>query len=90
MTIGLALGAALFLEATMPARPGSSPACRRALTLEVLGLAAAVVGVYLVAASPIVTSHLSHFRHRHPHSRDTDREGAQADESELQGSPQPR
>lgn len=38
-----------------------------ALALEIAGLAVAVVGVFLVAGSPIVSAHLSHFRHReHP------------------------
>ncbi|MGH8980478.1 MAG: DMT family transporter [Acidimicrobiales bacterium] len=38
-----------------------------ALALEILGIAVAVVGVYLVAASPIVSGHLSHHRHRDHH-----------------------
>jgi drug/metabolite transporter (DMT)-like permease len=38
-----------------------------ALTFETLGLAVAVVGVILVAASPIMSGHFGHFSHfRHP------------------------
>ncbi len=36
-----------------------------ALAFEVVGLAVATVGVFLVAGSPIVSGHLSHWRHRH-------------------------
>lgn len=60
-----------------------------ALAFEVIGLAVAVVGVYLVAGSPIVSGHLSHFRHREHPQHDRGQESLPGDDA-LQGSSRPR
>jgi drug/metabolite transporter (DMT)-like permease len=54
-----------------------------ALVFETAGLAMAVVGVILVAASPIMSSHLSHFRHRE-HHRHRVHEGARVDDGPVE------
>jgi drug/metabolite transporter (DMT)-like permease len=75
---GIAFGVGLYHE-YLDLRPV-------ALAFELIGLAVAIVGVYLVAASPIVSGHLSHFKHRlhlhhHPH------DGELEDEAVEQPSP---
>jgi drug/metabolite transporter (DMT)-like permease len=55
-TVGLSLGAALVLAVGF--------VVQQRVAAQDAGLAVAIVGVYLVAASPIVSGHLSHFKHR--------------------------
>jgi hypothetical protein len=71
---GIAFGVGLYHE-YLDLRSG-------ALAFEIVGIVAAVVGVYLVAASPIVSG-LSHFHHRLRHHHG---ELAEEVEEALEGS----
>lgn len=101
VTVGLALGAALFLAVrfvVVQQRVAAQEPPDERLSWLLLaklaqrpvwltGVGVAVAGVYLVAASSIVSSHLSHLRHRDHHRRPPPRP---IEEHELPSRPGPR